>query len=664
MRSLVLLPACLLALSLTGCTLMPMESSLPQTGAAIQGKVFGGQQPLVGAHVYLMAAGTGGYGGNGIAASAANASISLLTSGVAGTDTIGGYVLTSSGGSFSISNDYMCAPGAQVYLYVLGGTSATLSNPAAGLLAVLGNCPASATLSATTPIVIINEASTIAAAYSFAGFATDATHVASSGTTQALLGMKNAFASAPNIVPTQLGSALSTTVVGNATAPQAEINTLANILAACVNSNNTATTASTICTTLFANTTSTTGVIATDTATAAINIAHNPGANIAALYPLPVGTGSPFQPALTAQPNDFTLALVFLSNAGSEIAIDGTGNVWYSNGGNSLIEYSSIGVLLSPATGFTGGGLNNPGPIAFDPNGYLWVVNQGTYNGSTPVPANSLSRFTPAGAPVSATPITGGGLNNPNLIAIDGTGSVWVGSNSAGTISKFTNGGVSASGSPFINGGYADVTAMALDNAGNLWMSSGSANMYPNPNLSAITELTPAGAVVPTSTLNADPGLYGVGAIDVANTVWGFNYAQSSDSGTNSILKVALSGTSPVTSTYRPNNGLNYCIYYENGYAIDGAGNIWCVSDYADSLAEMTPAGVALSPDAGYVIPNVNGAYHMAIDISGNVWLSDEYRITANGTFYNIITETIGLAAPVVGPTSLAVKNHTLGTRP
>lgn len=99
-------------------------------GAALSGVVHGGQNPISGAHVYLFAAASGAsgagaaaYGGSGIAASASNASVSLLTSGTL--DQGGGatngdyYVTTGSDGSFSITGDYSCMPGQQVYLYVL-----------------------------------------------------------------------------------------------------------------------------------------------------------------------------------------------------------------------------------------------------------------------------------------------------------------------------------------------------------------------------------------------------------------------------------------------------------------------------------------------------------------------------------------------------------------
>ena len=66
-------------LSMTGCALGPGPHASPQSspGLSIHGTVHGGQQPIAGAHIYLLAANTTGYGGVGLAASALNASNSI-----------------------------------------------------------------------------------------------------------------------------------------------------------------------------------------------------------------------------------------------------------------------------------------------------------------------------------------------------------------------------------------------------------------------------------------------------------------------------------------------------------------------------------------------------------------------------------------------------------
>src|ERR1019366_9144135 len=100
------------------------------------------------------------------------------------------------------------------------------------------------------------EVSTVAAAYAFAGFATDAVHVSSSGTPLAKVGIQNAFANAANLATLSTGQALATPPGNpNGAAPQANVNTLANILASCVNTDGTISgpTSPTACYTLLNN---------------------------------------------------------------------------------------------------------------------------------------------------------------------------------------------------------------------------------------------------------------------------------------------------------------------------------------------------------------------------------------------------------------------------
>ena len=265
------------------------------------------------------------------------ARIRLRTTSV-GPRTASNYVPTGAGGVFTISSDYSCAQNTQVYLYTVSGDPGlgTGTNNAISMMAALGNCPSGGSFLSSYPQVVVNEVSTIAAAYSFAGFATDPLHVSSPNTSLALTGIKNAFANAANLAALGSGSALATTPSGGI-APQGTVYTLANILGACVNSNGATTgpTNPTGCYTLFTNATSDgtpTGAQPSDTATAAINIAHHAGANIVYLWGL-VPAVPAFGSGLILEPNDFTLGIQYTSggvNAPNFIAIDDIGNAWGS----------------------------------------------------------------------------------------------------------------------------------------------------------------------------------------------------------------------------------------------------------------------------------------------------------------------------------------------
>jgi streptogramin lyase len=632
MRSVLGLGFCL-PLVLAGCAISPTAVSTPDAGLAIQGIVRGGQQPIAGAHVFLYAANTTGYGGAGIAPSSSNASISLLTA--------PGYVVTDANGGFSITGAYSCTPDTQVYLYAVGGNPGAGVNNAAGLLAVLGNCPSAGNFLTATPYIAVNEVSTIAAAYAFAGFASDATHVSSSSSALAKIGIKNAFANAANLASLSTGTALATTPNGNGTVPQAEIYALANILASCINSDGTVTNPST-CYTLLNNAQSagSSGTIPTDTATAAINIAHNPGSNVAALFGL-ASSSPPFATSF-AQPNDFTIGLQFTGggvNDPHSVAVDGLGNVWVTNPGSlpfSVSEFSSSGVPISPSGGFTGGGLDGPNGIAIDPNGNAWVAN-----GS----GNSVTEFSSAGAALS--PSVGGytgGLNVPYGIAVDGSNNVWV-TNSGGTsVTKFTSAGALVS--EYTTGNVNFPRSIAIDNAGNAWVANAK-------NGSVVTEFSNSG------TLLSAAGYTGGGlniphsiAIDHSGNAW-----LADSNGLPARISEFSSAGSALSGSGYTDGGLNS----PEAIAIDGAGSVWVGNlssnlDGTNGLSEFTNAGVAITPSKGYLVPVSTTAISIAPDASGNLWVADPNAL--------YLTEMVGVSTPVVTPIAVGARDNTLGTRP
>jgi len=283
---------------LTGCSSSPVFNSTSSPsgatkGAVIAGKVHGGQNPISGAHVYLYAVNNTGYAGPGITGTPSNQAVSLLTTGD-GTDSLGTYVMTDSGGNFTLTSFTCPTATPNVYILAAGGDSGSGNNSAITLVAGVGEPCTTSGFSSL--YVIVNEVSTVAAAFAGAGFATDVTHVSTSNTTLAVRDVGDAYAAILNLESVSTGAANSVSIGGNGVVPQAEVNTLANILAACVNSTGSTSSA---CNTLFNNALSagTTGKAPTETATAMLNIAHNPGANVANLFALQ-GSSPPFVPDL------------------------------------------------------------------------------------------------------------------------------------------------------------------------------------------------------------------------------------------------------------------------------------------------------------------------------------------------------------------------------
>jgi sugar lactone lactonase YvrE len=611
-----------LPLVLTGCSLQQTASSKPEPAVKLSGRVHGGQQPIVGAHVYLFAANTTGYG---------QPSVSLLNAASTGTaDSLGSYVLTDTNGAFTITGDYSCTPNTQVYLYSLGGNPGAGVNSAAGLLAALGNCPSSGSFLASSPFIQVNEITTIAAAYAMAGFVTDATHVSSSGTPLAQTGIANAFANAANLADISTGNALAITPAGNGTVPQQTINTLADILASCINS---AGPGSSACSTLFSNSQSggTTGTQPTDTATAAINIAHNPGGggNGSPLFGL-VTPDAPFQPTPGGAPSDFTIALIFTGttiNTSGAIAIDGSGNVWTrsttKSGSQSVTEVSELspqGSVLSGVTGYVVG-TDASGSLAIDQSGNAWLTG-----------TNHIYKVSSSGTVSTFQPNEGSSYQS---IAIDGSGNVWSNSTS-GTPSliELSPSGIDlhfTSTAPIGNAG------LAIDSSGIIW-TTGPASLF-------------ATSIATGTNLNVTASaeqFYNV-AIDAAGDPW----LADSEPGDNVLTQYAFNSS---TNSYSPISAIQDDLR-PSGLAIDGSGLAWLIYDYAGGgVLAFSNSGSGIKPAAGPYHAGIFFYDGIALDPSGNIWLT-------NSGVAGVI-EIIGTAAPVVTPISAGVKNHTLGTRP
>jgi streptogramin lyase len=629
-----LCPIFLLAVvSLTGCSgsfdpALTTPIAQPSEGG-ISATLMGGRQPISGAHVYLYAADATAYG---------HASDSLLVADPGATypTTVDGsgnyYITTDSSGNFYVSaGEYACTQGSQVYLYAVGGNPGAGTNSAAGLMSILGQCGASSSFPGVT-YVTMNEASTVAAAYAIAGYAVDATHVASSGTTLAKAGIATAFANAANLYTLATGVVLTTTPNGNGTVPQALIYSLANSLAGCINSSGPS---SIPCTLVLGNAKSlgATGTTPTDTVTAAINIAHYPGNAVATILSAAPSSGAPYQPILGATPNDLTVGISFTGGGISkprDVAIDGSGNVWItSDTANAVTKLSSLGVV---ATG-SPFSVTDASYVAIDSSGNAWVTSPS---------ANHLYEVTTGNSVVSVTRETGllgaNPMTTPEGIAFDASGNIWVASRGNSVLFELGSTGSNALLSPFSDSCLSDIYSVAIDGSNNVWNSTTKSNVCEIGSLLTLLGVQEQNTTTGLSTPNRL-------AIDGSGNVWAAN------TGGNSVAKMS---SAAVNATGSPFSGGGLSTPF--GIAVDGLGNVWLANNGNSSVSEFTSAGVAASPSTGYKGGNQSGSENIAVDGAGDVWVTN---ITGNS-----VTELVGAGVPVTTPLSAAVKANTLGTRP
>jgi len=628
----------------------------------IQGNVHGGNFPVTGAQIYLFAAGQGGYG---------TSATSLMTSGASGVScsnpVVSGacYVPTDGNGNFAVGGDYTCTEGQQVYMVAVGGNpglAGSVNNTSIVQMAALGQCPASGSMASQVPYLVINEVTTVAFAYSVGGFATNAYNVSSDATGETAIAA--AFANANNIVKLANGTALAA-VNGNANsvAPQTRINTLANILATCVNTQPNVSTGkpSSQCTSLFKYATTSSGTQATDEANAIFNIVHNQGQNVGNIYNLAGSTG-PFWPTLNSTPADWTMPVVYsgvvspyatntnkqvISGAGN-IAFDASGNAWIGDRVKGVVEITPTGTVTTYNPGF-----KMVKGIAISPDSTgIWVAD---YTGGT-TGNGQLDLMTTAGA-ISASLTTD--MDGPSAIAVDANGHAFVVNDLNGSVVA-----ASSTGGFLAYSGALGVTSpewIAIDTSNNVLLPSASGSQ-------AVGEVPVdyagnSGNFKGFGTATTIAADYSNGlALDSNSNIWIATNAVTAGGAPNNETLDGIGAT--VTTNKKGKSSVSYSLsssavgYGWNGgglgvpnkMSVDGANNVWIANGYYQTVSGWSqtqsawlgvPGIQGTSNGSGYSNGSTGNTLSACPDPSGNLWTAN-----TDGT----VTELIGLAAPTASP--------------
>jgi NHL repeat len=437
----------------------------------LNGRVMGAVQPVSASSVTLWAAGTNGYG---------------VGPTQLGTD------ISAADGSFVVALTCPSAS-AQIYLTAQGGDAGGGSNSSLMLMTALGRCGA---LNLAIPL-IINEVTTAGSVYALAEFLSKTGSGMVGAPATNVVGLGNAFAAIANLVDVSSGSALSTTPGGAGTAPQSNLNTLANALGACVQSNGAA---SAQCKQLFdcalpgavfkaGACSGGTGTVA-DTLAATLSIALNAArVSVDGIYGLATQSAL-YSPTLASPPHDWSMPLNF-APAGAKfsrprgVAIDSSGHVWVTNEvGNSVTALNNDGTLLgnfAPA----GANFRRPLVVAIDSSGHVWVPN---FTGNSVTALNNdgtlLGNFAPAGARFSL----------PLGVAIDSSGHVWVTNSNGNSVTALNNDGTLLGNFAPAAANFNLPFALAVDSSGDIWVTNSSVTNSHN----SVTELVGAAAPVKT----------------------------------------------------------------------------------------------------------------------------------------------------------------------
>lgn len=615
---------------------LPLVAALAGCGAGIAnqstagklivaGHVHGGSQPVAGATIQLFAAGTGGNGSQA-------------------TDILSQPVITDANSYFSLTGDYTCnSPTEQVYLVARGGNpgfTSNVDNHALVLVSALGSCVD--LINNAHAFVYVDEVSTVAAAYALAPFMTSFDHVGASATNT--VGLTNAFLNAQLLANSSNGQ--SSSLPSNLAIEQGKLYSLANAIAACVNSDG-----GSACTPLFTAATPAGASAPRDVLGALLNIVKHPGSNVARVFNT-IAPTPPFGGGLTRAPHDWTMSMTVTGGGLWEptaLAVDGSGNVWVANFGGPVNN--------GPNTAGNAGDLNNPlGVVAYTPqgtpfsaapfaatqqtevygltldrNGDVWVTSEENigHNGTF----GSIAKI--AGASSANTGALLGVFSDdtidfPESIASDpSTGNIIVGNYAGSTATVYDIHGNFVKN---VGAGYAvfpdDVTS---DGAGGVWIA--------NQGYYTITHVPASGTPQVIHCCREANTI----ALDPQGNVWVTNF------GTLSTGEYTISEVSP-TGNVLINNEVVPGLSTPGGAAVDAGGQFWVLNYHSGSLlgiagnnTGVTP-GTPLSPvplgsDAKLIEP-----FSIAPDPSGNLWVSNRAK--------NNVVMFFGLATPTATPSA------------
>jgi DNA-binding beta-propeller fold protein YncE len=284
-----------------------------------------------------------------------------------------------------------------------------------------------------------------------------------------------------------------------------------------------------------------------------------------------------------------------------------------SQAGSSYVATTNVTTLVSS-------GLNQPDGVAVDSAGNVYIGD--TFN-------NAVKEWSVASNTV--TTLVSSGLNQPFGVAVDGMGNVYIADLGHNAIKEWmaASNTVTTLVSPGLIGPYG----VAMDSTGNIYFPDGNAIKKWTAASNAVTTLVSSG-------LNRPGGV----AVDRAGNVY---IADTFNSAIKEWSAVSNTVTTLVSS------GLNY----PYGVAVDGAGNVYIAGNTENVINVWSAASnmVTTLVSSGLSYPE-----GVAVDGAGNIYIADAFF---DPTFTNAIKElphafvdaTVKVETPIAGSDALPV---------
>jgi sugar lactone lactonase YvrE len=350
----------------------------------------------------------------------------------------------------------------------------------------------------------------------------------------------------------------------------------------------------------------------------------------------------------------------------ASVAVDNAGDVYVADFNNSTIrKVTSAGVVttlagLAGSIGTNDGTgsnalFNQPEGVAADSNGTVYVAD--TFNNTIREVTAAGVVTTLAGMPGCPGSADGTGsaarFNEPDGVAVDTNGNLYVADQLNSTIRKVTPSGVvtTLAGLAGVTGDqngtgsaarFNEPAGLAVDNAGNVYVA--------DFNNSTIRKVTPSGVVTTLAGLAGVTGsANGTGsaarfywpagvAVDLAGNVYVADYNNST------IRKVTPAGVvttlAGLAGSTGSADGTGSAARF-NGpgdVAVDSAGNVYVADMGNNTIRKVTSAGVVTtlaglegssgSADGTNSAAQFNNPSYLAVDLAGNVYVTDSWNST------------------------------------
>ncbi len=360
-------------------------------------------------------------------------------------------------------------------------------------------------------------------------------------------------------------------------------------------------------------------------------------------------------------------------NRPSGIVVDGNGTVYFTDQGNNRVRKIAPNGIISTVAGngtagFSGDGglavnarISSPAGVALGVGGVLYFADRRNDRVRKVTPGGIISTLAGGGT----TGLNGDGglainasLNNPNGIASDASGNVYIADSFHLTVRKVTPTGmisrVAGTGDAFDRGGNV-ATDVALDLPGGLTIDS-QGNIYITENVdNQVWKLSPDGLMLRVA---GNKNLRSIGdggpateaslnrteaiAFGADGTVYISDQAYAGYStnggiiravGANGVIR-AIAGPGAFGRSGDGGPATSASFFSINSIVFDAEGNIYALDSGNGNIRKIDRAGIISTVETKEIIGSdeisspsaVIGARDMAIDVDGNIYVADGFN--------------------------------------